>query len=759
MGYNNYDSDYQIRIATLGALGGDTARTFDSVYDVDLAILEAIEQGGGGGGLNYNQIKELLASSGVTEIVVNGDGDSITLDYDLLSQIGQGGGGDYRCIDSVDALSGITSPKDGSLAYVADKGLWKYFAHTGITSWLPYDVYLDKLTAAEINTMCANFVSYLHYGYVPTITVQFSSTSSYITGAQYYRLQAVGLITPAIVFTSACFADSATNIFNPAYLPKIFYTTFHKVNDVWSEVSSGDTGYRTYQAMASAEYARWIGDNRAYRIVDTYDGLSAITGNYNGRIAYVKDHDEEKEVVYVYTDINSNGYDTFEILVDYGNGEEYKIREELGGRNLRMYDSSYTQDNMAFVKFDSPNIDNLEDSGNLEKLPTDFYFSNGATGTLVSSEANNNEHGYGQKNTFYFDKHNGNLPTVTFYEMEGQVYVSETSITDETVTITIPAKGWYQYNSAVSGTNKWLEYDIYINNLTPDELDNMMNRYDEHRQALFVRKLVGDQNDKVYARFEAGPVYWNQDSENPSKEVRFATSMLDDAYGSESWYMIQVAMNGDSNYKWTIRNFEHRNFVKGYQIDQVRDDLNRRVGTEWETIVNGFQSGSLFSFAPSGSATFEVWSYEITKESSAQDMAWLAQFQRRDASGRAVWTDFYNPTVRWWNEDNTGVYFEADNTWHFIGYNWNRRENVNAYGVCALKLVDNGSTMTLYMATSQEGTAASQDNEFYVDKNSEYSSGWVQEADEVISYQPHLYQMYGFESRDGSPKLKRHTLI
>lgn len=114
----SFNSDYDVRLATLAALGGDTAKTYDSVYDIDLAILDAIEQGGGGGGMTYDQIKTLLASSGVTEIVVNGDGDSITLDYDLLAQIGQGGGGDYMVVEGIDALSGITSPKDGMLAYV-----------------------------------------------------------------------------------------------------------------------------------------------------------------------------------------------------------------------------------------------------------------------------------------------------------------------------------------------------------------------------------------------------------------------------------------------------------------------------------------------------------------------------------------------------------------------------------------------------------------------------------------------------------------
>lgn len=45
-----YDSDYQVRLATLGAMGGNTGATYDSVYDIDLEILRLTEQGGGGGG-------------------------------------------------------------------------------------------------------------------------------------------------------------------------------------------------------------------------------------------------------------------------------------------------------------------------------------------------------------------------------------------------------------------------------------------------------------------------------------------------------------------------------------------------------------------------------------------------------------------------------------------------------------------------------------------------------------------------------------
>ena len=115
-----YNSDFDVRLATLGALGGNTAITYDSVYDIDLAILEAIEQGGGGGGMSYDQMKQLLAASGVTEILFSDEsGHTVTLDYELISQIGQGGGGNYILVNSLNELSGVTA-QDGMIAYLKE---------------------------------------------------------------------------------------------------------------------------------------------------------------------------------------------------------------------------------------------------------------------------------------------------------------------------------------------------------------------------------------------------------------------------------------------------------------------------------------------------------------------------------------------------------------------------------------------------------------------------------------------------------------
>ena len=44
---NTMNSDYEVRLATLEAMGGDTTKHYDSVYEIDLAILKSIEEGGG----------------------------------------------------------------------------------------------------------------------------------------------------------------------------------------------------------------------------------------------------------------------------------------------------------------------------------------------------------------------------------------------------------------------------------------------------------------------------------------------------------------------------------------------------------------------------------------------------------------------------------------------------------------------------------------------------------------------------------------
>ena len=44
---SNLSNDYDVRLATLKKLGGDMSKKYATIYDVDLAILEKIGQGGG----------------------------------------------------------------------------------------------------------------------------------------------------------------------------------------------------------------------------------------------------------------------------------------------------------------------------------------------------------------------------------------------------------------------------------------------------------------------------------------------------------------------------------------------------------------------------------------------------------------------------------------------------------------------------------------------------------------------------------------
>lgn len=58
-----YDSDYEVRLATLGAMGGNTGATYDSVYEIDLEILRLTEQGGGGGGTGTSIDDNVIATN------------------------------------------------------------------------------------------------------------------------------------------------------------------------------------------------------------------------------------------------------------------------------------------------------------------------------------------------------------------------------------------------------------------------------------------------------------------------------------------------------------------------------------------------------------------------------------------------------------------------------------------------------------------------------------------------------------------------
>ena len=94
MGKLTYNSDYDVRLATLGEMGGDITKRYDSVYTIDLEILKIIQEGGIGGAsiddehvsttttYSSSKIMTLLADAGfnvevVQELPATGDAHTI----------------------------------------------------------------------------------------------------------------------------------------------------------------------------------------------------------------------------------------------------------------------------------------------------------------------------------------------------------------------------------------------------------------------------------------------------------------------------------------------------------------------------------------------------------------------------------------------------------------------------------------------------------------------------------------------------------
>ena len=57
-----YISDYDVRLATLAKMGGDTSKKYASVYDIDIEILKLTGQGGSGSGEGTTpaQVREIV---------------------------------------------------------------------------------------------------------------------------------------------------------------------------------------------------------------------------------------------------------------------------------------------------------------------------------------------------------------------------------------------------------------------------------------------------------------------------------------------------------------------------------------------------------------------------------------------------------------------------------------------------------------------------------------------------------------------------
>lgn len=170
MGQINYDSDYEVRLATLSAMGGDTTVPYDSVYSIDLAILDIIQHGGGGAAIDDNNVStgtawssskivSELADAGfdveiVTELPSTGDAHTIYFmenedpstgnTYDEYMYIG----GDWELIGSTGIdLSGYATLDDISTFITAD-ALNGYATETFVNSSL--NNYYTKADASSL---------------------------------------------------------------------------------------------------------------------------------------------------------------------------------------------------------------------------------------------------------------------------------------------------------------------------------------------------------------------------------------------------------------------------------------------------------------------------------------------------------------------------------------------------------------------------------------------------------------------------------
>lgn len=93
-----YDSDYMIRLETLAKLGGDTSKQYNSVYDIDIAILDAIQSGGGDMSNYYTkaQVNALIAELELEIKTIEGNANSdivasTNYDFTFVQQLPESG--------------------------------------------------------------------------------------------------------------------------------------------------------------------------------------------------------------------------------------------------------------------------------------------------------------------------------------------------------------------------------------------------------------------------------------------------------------------------------------------------------------------------------------------------------------------------------------------------------------------------------------------------------------------------------------------
>ena len=183
---SGFTSDYEIRMATLAKLGGDTGQTFDSTYSIDLAILEATGSGGtgsysAGDGIEIENDEISVDTSVIQPKLTAGEG--IEISGDTISCTVSGGtGGD--AIEDVDVLPDPEENKDkivrlstdGKLYYVDEIKAIKFTALADNSS-----VGLNKISSNQSLEYSTNGSSWSNMTSATTINLN-SGDSAYVRG-------------------------------------------------------------------------------------------------------------------------------------------------------------------------------------------------------------------------------------------------------------------------------------------------------------------------------------------------------------------------------------------------------------------------------------------------------------------------------------------------------------------------------------------------------------------------------------------------
>lgn len=755
-----YNSDYEIRLATLAALGGDTSITYDSVYSIDLEILRLTEQGGGGGeGLNWNQIKNLLASSGVSEIIVNGNDSSITIDYDLLSQIGQGGGGgDYICVDSVDALSGITSPKDGAIAYVAGKGMWKYNAATGITKWLGYDVDFDSLTQEEKNTIFSDYSAYTQELFFQSTVdtgagnAKFRAKISYAKGSRiYYASYILNFEDGSLRNVKGYLQKNGENnwIVTVKSLKTVFYdgdgSCFNYTKQRLSnngvtgiKFTSGSTSAITLDYDLVSQIGQGGGGDQDYICVNTIDELSGVTNPVDGMLAYVGAHGVQEEAVVLSVDYYNDGGDWCRFIANYS-GTTAKVQFHENGRNINVESGHFLRNNDGWF-WDVPS--------NRSELPADFVYNNGVEGALVSNTdgAEISEHNE-YANTVMFYQYNGVLPTLTLdpEDVNNVVFVSS-SVTTETVTRQIKEKGFYKFYADV---NKWIATEIYIDNYDNTEIQDVLDDYLDYRKPL-TAWFMRDYNGKAYRKGFAGSTISNEET----PRIRFTTPADDNDSG---WMLYSIRYQKESG-TWSRTE-------DGVLSIPNNDEINQRIASKITTTSSqfGLNIGGLFSVGLDETMSGVTISTTINLDASATDENHIATITDK-SSGRGYWEQLCEDG--WLN----GVTTAATNAeWFVIDYNnfWDGDVNSMVSPFAAVKVQDNGdSTFTItYFLSGNNWNGESwseqrgETNYYQFEADGERGYTWTVTENQTLTVTPHLYTMVRYVHKNNTNNSLMYKLV